>query len=87
MFIACYNIFYSSQHVFAISVFDQNMDYSLKHPKFEWVIHINVLVKKADGQSRLGTIEKVVTDDEHIHKKCLRKGVKTHLEKKWCKNM
>ena len=57
MFISCYNIFYSSQHVFAISVFDQNMEYSLKYPKFECVIHINVLVKNADGQNRLGTVE------------------------------
>ena len=67
MFIACYNIFYSSQYVFAISVFDQKMDYSLKYPKFESVIHI----KNADGQSRLGTVENIVTGNEHIREKYL----------------
>ena len=71
MFISCYNIFYSSQHVFAIGVFDQNVDYSLKYPKFEWVIHNYILVKNADGQNRLGTVENVVTGDEHIREKCL----------------
>ena len=71
MFIACYNIFYGSQHIFAISIFEQNMDYSLEYPKFEWVIHINILVKIADGQSRLGTLENIVTGDEHIREKYL----------------
>ena len=51
VFIACYNIFYSSQHVFAITVFDQDMDHPLKYPKFECVIYINILVKNADGQT------------------------------------
>ena len=71
MFIICYNIFYSSQPVLAISIFDQDMDYSLKYPKFECVIHINILVKNANGQNRLGTVENVVTGNEHIRKKCL----------------
>ena len=66
-----YNIFYGSQHVFAIGIFDQNMDYSLKFSKFECVIHINILVKNADGQNRLGTVENIVTGDEHIREKCL----------------
>ena len=65
MFIACYNIFYSSQYVFAISVFDQKMDYSLKYPEFESVIHIK------NAESRLGTAENIVTGNEHVREKCL----------------
>lgn len=35
MFIAVYNLFYTSQPVLALGIFDQDVDaeYSLKHPK------------------------------------------------------
>ena len=64
MFIACYNVFYSSQSALAISNFDQDVDidHALKFRIFEGVIH--VLVKNTDGKNMLGTVENVVTGDE-----------------------
>ena len=42
------------------------------------MIHINILVKNADGQNRLGTVENIVTGNEHISEKCpLEKGENT----------
>ena len=66
MFIACYNVFYRSQSALAISNFDQDVDidHALKFMMFESVIH--VLVKNTDGKNMLGTVENVVTVDEHI---------------------
>ena len=60
MFIACYNVFYSSQPVLAIGIFDQDVDvdHALKFRKFEGVIH--VLVENTNGKNMLGTVENVV---------------------------
>ena len=71
MFIACYNVFYSSQPVLAIGIFDQDVDvdHALKFRTFEGVIH--VLVKNTDGKNMSGTVENVVTGDENILMKCL----------------
>ena len=54
MFIACYNIFYSSQPVLAIGIFDQDvdLDHALKFMIF--------------GKNMLGTVENVTTGDKHI---------------------
>ena len=71
MFIACYNVFYSFQPVLAFGIFDQDVDvdHALKFRIFEGVFH--VLVKNTDGKNMLGTVENVVTGDEHILIKCL----------------
>ena len=55
----------------AIGIFDQDVDvdHALKFRIFEWVIH--VLVKNSDGKNMLGTLENVVTGDEHIYTKFL----------------
>ena len=82
MFIACYNVFYSSQPVLAIGIFDQDVDvdHALKCRLFEWVIH--VLVKNALGQNILETVENIVIGDVHIRKKYLeQKGGKKKIPK------
>ena len=66
--------------IMAIGIFYQDMDHALKHHNFESLIYINILVKIADGQSRLGTVENIVTVNEHIRGKSKKWGENSHLE-------